>query len=445
MKKSHEIHMTRGPLLPELAQFILPLAVSSMLQITFNAADLIVVGRFGRPNAMAAVGSNGALVNLVVNVLLGLGVGAGVLCARWYGAEDRTKLRASASTALISGVAGGAVFALLGIALSRPLLRLMGSPPEVEPLAAAYLRIYFAGMPVIALYNFAGASLRAMGNTRQPLIYLSVAGVLNVLLNLFFVLVAGIDVEGVALATVLSQCVSCALTVRCLLRSLELRVPELRFSRSAFRQMVRIGLPAGIQGSLFSLSNFVLQGAVNSFGAAAVAGNAASVSLEMFLLCGQDAVSQAASTAVSQNVGARLPERTRQAVGLCLGLGVGITAVMTAGVWIFRETLVGLYTADPVARAVGCSRVLRVISFFAVNSVMGVMGGVLRGMGYSMLPTASILLGTCGLRILWVHTVFAAVPTLETLFTVYPVSWGITSLALLVSYLFLRNKPFSGD
>ena len=443
MKSRHEINMTRGPLLSELVRFILPLALSSMLQITFNAADLMVVGRFGRPAAMAAVGSNGALVTLVVNILLGMGVGVGVLCGRWYGAADRGKLRASASTAVISGAAGGVLFGALGMALSQPLLRLIGSPPEVAPLAAAYLRIYFAGMPVIALYNFTSAALRAMGNTRQPLIYLAVAGVLNVLMNLFFVLAVGIDVEGVALATILSQCVSCFLTVRCLLRSLDMTAAEIRFSRPAFRQMARIGLPAGIQGSLFSVSNFVLQGAVNSFGAAAVAGNAASYSLEMFLLCGQDAVSQAAITAVSQNVGARLPGRMRQAVRLCLALTVGITAVMTTGVWFFRETLIGLYTTDPAAIAIGCSRVLRVISFFALNGVMGAMNGTLRGLGYSVLPTASILLGACGLRILWVETVFAAAPTLETLFTVYPVSWGITGLALLISYFILRNRPFS--
>ena len=272
-------------MLPKLLRFIVPLTASSLLQLAFNAADLIVVGRFGRPTALAAVGSNVALVSLVVNTFMGLAVGGGVLCARFFGAKDRPRLTETVSTALIAGFLGGFVLGALGIVLAMPLLRLISTPDDVAPLAAVYLKVYFAGMPVIALYNFASALLRAMGDTRRPFYFLAAAGVLNVLLNLFFVIVLGIDVAGVALATVLSQCLSCFLTVRCLLRSTELKPRELRFSGGMFRDILRIGLPAGIQGSMYSIANFVIQGAVNSFGAAVITGSAACSSLEGFLFC----------------------------------------------------------------------------------------------------------------------------------------------------------------
>ena len=434
--------MTRGPLLPELLQFFLPLTISSMLQIAFNAADLIVVGRFGRPNALAAVGSNGALVNLVVNVLMGLATGGGVLCARWFGAGDRERLHRTVATALMVGLGGGALFGVLGILLARPLLRLVGSPAEVAPLAAVYLRLYFAGMPVIALYNFAGAALRSTGNTRQPLIYLAVAGVLNVALNLFFVIVVGIDVAGVALATVLSQCVSCFLTVRCLLRNQGLGLRDLRFSGRAFRRMVRIGLPAGIQGSLFSLSNFIIQSSVNSFGAATVAGNAASVSLESFLYCPQDGTQQAATTAVSQNLGAGLYDRTRRTANLCLAMLAAVTGLLVGLTLLLRRPLIGLYTSDPAAAEVALLRMSIVIVTFFFNGTMALYSGVNRGLGYSLLPTVATLLGACGFRVIWVYTVFAAHPTLRTLYLVYPISWVLTTAVLVGEYLAVRKKPF---
>jgi putative MATE family efflux protein len=263
IKKIHEINMTQGRLLPELLQFILPLMASSLLQLAFNAADLIVVGHFGRPNALAAVGSNGALINLIINVLMGLATGGGVLCSRFFGAGEKGRLRRTVSTALTVGLLGGVVFGILGAILAKPLLRLIGSPEEVAPLAAVYLRIYFAGMPVIALYNFSSASLRAMGDTERPLFFLAVAGVLNVALNLFFVLVLGIDVAGVALATVISQCVSCVLTVRCLLRTEGLTLLEQRFP-APLPQIVRI-CSAAASRAPSSHPNFLIQSFVNSF------------------------------------------------------------------------------------------------------------------------------------------------------------------------------------
>ena len=442
MKKTHEINMTRGPLFRQIGAFLLPLMLSSLLQIAFNAADLIVVGRFGRPNALAAVGSNGALMNLVVNVLLGLATGGGVLCARYYGAGETENQRRTVSTALITGGVGGVLFGALGIGVAMPLLRLIYSPPEVAPLAAVYLRIVFAGLPVMALYNYAGAALRAMGNTRQPLTFLTVAGVLNVALNLFFVIVLRIDVAGVALATVMSQCVSCFLTVRCLLRTESLRLRDLRFYPPVFRRILTLGLPAGIQGSLFSISNFIIQSSVDSFGAAVVAGNAACASLEGFLYCPQDAAMQAATTSISQNVGAREEKRAQAAVGYCLLLVILLSGTLSVLALVFRRSLLGLYTTGEAEMEAALIRMGIVVAGFVLNGTMAVMSGTLRGLGHSMMPAAVTFLGACAFRIAWVYTVFAAHRTLAWLYVSYPLSWSVTTAVLMALYFLVRKKPF---
>lgn len=442
MKKRYEINMTRGPLLPEMLQFVLPLMLSSMLQIAFNAADLIVVGRFGRPHSMAAVGANGAMINLIVNVLMGLATGGGVLCARYYGAGQTDKLRRAVSTTLISGVIGGVVTGIVGLALTVPLLRLIGSPDEVLPLAALYLRIYFLGLPVMALYNFSAATLRALGNTRQPLVYLTLAGVLNVAMNLFFVMVVGIDVAGVALATVLSQCVSGALTLRCLLRTQEMRLSELTFSRRIFGKMMKIGIPAGLQGSLFSISNFLIQASINSFGAAVIAGNSACVSVEGLIYCPQDAVMQAATTAVSQNVGAQEYDRTRAVARWSVGLVVLLTGAMSLLALVFRREVLGLYTSSEAELTAAFTRMTIVCSVYLFNGIASAMSGVNRGLGYSMLSAAVTFVGICLFRIVWVYTVFSHVGTLESLYISYPISWVLASTAHVVCYFFIRKKPF---
>ena len=427
-------------MLPKLLLFVVPLMLSSLLQLAFNAADLIVVGRFGRPNALAAVGSNVALVSLVVNTFMGLSTGGGVLCARFYGAGDRARLSETVSTAVIVGFGGGIVLGALGVALAAPLLRLIGSPDDVAPLAAVYLRIYFAGMPVIALYNFAAAQLRAMGDTRRPFLFLAAAGVVNVVLNLFFVLVVGIDVAGVALATVLSQCLSCFLTVRCLLRTDGQRLRSLRFSGRTFRDIVRIGLPAGIQGSMYSISNFVIQGAINSFGAAVITGCAACTSLEGFLFCPVDACQQAATTSVSQNIGAGKRSRTDQAAWQCAMLVALISALGAAAIYLLRKPLLGLYTSDAEALAAAYVRLRIDAGFYVVNGLMAVASGVIRGLGHSTLPAVVTFLGCCVLRIVWIYTYFAHAPSVARLFAVYPVSWIFTTAVHLVCFLMIRRQ-----
>ncbi len=442
MKKRYEINMTKGPLLPEMLQFVLPLMISSMLQIAFNAADLIVVGRFGRPHSMAAVGANGAMINLIISVLMGLATGGGVLCSRYYGANQTEKLRRTISTTLIVGVVGGVIIGALGLALTVPLLRLVGSPDEVLPLAAVYLRIYFLGLPVMALYNFSAATLRALGNTRQPLLYLTIAGLLNVVMNLFFVLVVGIDVAGVAIATVLSQCVSGYLTLRCLLRTQEIKLRKLEFSGHIFRKMMKIGIPAGLQGSLFSVSNFIIQASVNSFGAAVIAGNSACVSVEGLLYCPQDAVMQVATTAVSQNIGSQNYERSRSVARWSMALVVVLTGVMSLLAVIFRREVLGLYTSSEDELQAAYIRMMIVCTAYVLDGTMAAMSGVNRGLGYSMLSTAVTFAGACLFRIIWVYTVFANVGTLESLYISYPISWALSTAAHIVCYYIIRKRPF---
>ena len=436
----HEIDMTEGRLLPKLLHFLIPLMLSSLLQLAFNAADLIVVGRFGSQNALAAVGSNHVLVALVVNTFLGLSIGGGVLSARFFGAQERARLRETASTALMLGLVGGAVLALLGISVARALLRLIGSPPDVAPLAEVYLKIYFAGLPVIALYNFSAALLRGVGDTRRPFLFLTAAGILNVGLNLFFVLVLHIDVAGVALATVLSQCMSAFLTVRCLLRSQQLRPRELRPNGALLREMLGIGLPAGVQGALYSISNSVIQSTINTYGASVMTGCAADLSLEAFLFCPVDACQQGATTAVSQNLGANKPERYMRAAWLCILLGALMGTVGGALLYLFRTPLLRLYTTDPAALEAAAVRMRFLMRMQGFNALMAVLSGIIRGLGHSTLPAVVTFLGCCALRIVWIYTVYPIAPSLERLFLVYPVSWIFTSLVHFVCFaVILRN------
>ena len=434
--------MTRGPLMPKLIRFALPLMLSGLLQIAFNAADLVVVGRFGRPTALAAVGSNGALVNLVVNILMGLSLGGSIISARFYGAGDDKNVLKAASTTVLVGFFGGILFAGIGAALAVPLLHVVGSPDDVLPLAAVYLRIYFAGMPVIALYNFAGAALRAFGNTRQPLIYLAIAGVLNVGMNLLFVIVLGIDVAGVALATVLSQCVSCFLTVRCLFRSLNLRIRDLRFSKRLFRKMLSIGIPAGVQGSLFSVSNFIIQSAVNSFGTAVIAGNAACISLEAFIGCPQDAMMQSATTCISQNLGAGEFRRSVRSGWYCQLISCIASLVLGGLVLLLRRPLLGLYTPDAASLEAGLVRMSILVTTVVLNGTMAVSSGINRGIGHSTASTVMTFLGACAFRIVWVCTVFAHYGTYTSLLISYPISWTLVTLLQYVFYFSVRKKAF---
>ncbi len=437
--------MTEGKLLPKLFAFALPVLLSGVLQLAFNAADLIVVGRFCGEDALAAVGSNTALVSLIVNVLMGMGTGASVLAARYYGARDEKQMRDTVETTVLVAGIGGILFALLGVFVSGPLLKLMQTPAGVLPLAGLYLRIYFCGLPVMALYNFCAAILRSVGDTQRPLYYMAIAGVLNVLLNVFFVVVVKIGVAGVAIATVASQCVSCFLVLRCLRKSdgiYRLRGGKLRFSVAQFRKLLIIGVPAGIQGSLFSISNVLVQSSINSFGAAVMAGNSAAGSIEAFGFVAQDSINQAAVASVSQNMGGREYGRTKQAVLYCSLLEIGFSVLLAGCFMIFRYPLLHIYTGDADAVEAGSTRMLVLGAVYFLNGLQNMMTGAMRGHGFSILPTGITLLGICGFRVIWITTAFAATHSLIILYLSYPISWVITALAQYILYFSLRGRAF---
>ncbi len=432
-------------MLPKLFAFALPVMLSGVLQLAFNAADLIVVGRFCGEAALAAVGSNMALVSLLVNVLMGMGTGASVLAARYYGARDERQMRAAVETTVLVAAVGGVGFAALGFFLSGPLLVVMSTPPEVLPLARLYLRIYFCGLPVQALYNFCSAILRSVGDTRRPLYFMAIAGVLNVLLNVFFVVVVKIGVAGVAIATVASQCVSCFLVLRSLRLSdgiYRLQGWKLHFSPAQFRKLLAIGVPAGIQGSFFSISNVLVQSSINSFGAAVMAGNSAAGSIEAFGFVAQDSINQAAVASVSQNMGGREYARTKKAVLCCTLLEIAFSLVLAGCFMLFRYPLLSIYTGDAEAMKAGSTRMLVLGAVYFLNGLQNMMTGAIRGHGYSYLPTAITLLGICGFRVVWITTAFAATHSLIVLYLSYPISWFLTAAAQYTCYFAVRNKAF---
>ena len=435
--------MTEGPLLSKVLFFALPIMLSGILQLLFNAADTIVVGRFAGNEALAAVGSVGSLNNLIISLFIGLSVGVNVLVARFTGAQEPQNVAETVHTAVLLSLIGGVALAFIGIVAARPLLELMGSPDDVIDLAVLYVRIIFAGMPVQMLYNFCAAILRAIGDTKRPLYFLTIAGIINVVLNLIFVVGCHLSVAGVALATIISQVVSAALVTRSLMHMegpTRLYPRRLHINRRMLRLILSIGLPAGIQSSVFSLSNVVIQSSVNSFGSIVIAGNAAAANVGNFVYQAMNTFQQAVTCFAGQNMGARKPARVIRALYVCqiwaliFGLAFGLSSC------IFGRQLLGLYTGDPQVIAVGLERLYIVCGPYFLCGLLDVMTGVLRGIGYSLLPMVVSLLGACAFRILWVVTVFAAVPTMNCLMISYPVSWGLTFAVMAFFFVILWRR-----
>ena len=444
-RSRYEMDMTSGPLLPGVIRFSLPLILSGILQLLYNAADVMVVGRFASTQALAAVGSTSSLINLLVNVFMGLSVGASVTVARAYGARDARSVHeavhTSVSVAAVSGVAVG----LLGFFLARPLLEMMQSPEDVIDLASTYVRIYFIGMPFNLLYNFGAAILRATGDTKRPLVYLSISGLINVLLNLLLVIRFRLGVVGVAVATIVSQAVSMVLVLTCLIRSegvVRLRLREMRVHPRMLGEIVRVGLPAGLQSSLFSISNVLIQSSINTFGSLAVAGNAAASNLEGFVYTSMNAIYQADLTFASQNMGAGRYPRVRRTMWVCLGTVTVIGLALGFAFNALARPLLGLYNSDPEVIAFGVMRMSIILPTYFLCGLMDTMVGQLRGVGYSVMPMIVSLTGACLLRIVWIMTVFAMPQyhTLRMLYLSYPVSWAITFLAHLVCYLVCARR-----
>lgn len=444
-KKKYEIDMCNGPILKKMLVFALPLMLSSILQLLFNAADIVVVGRFAGDDSLAAVGSTSSLINLLTNLFIGLSVGSNVLVARYFGAKKEDELRETVHTAMTLSLIGGAVLTVIGIAGAPFILEWMQSPPEVIKLSIIYLRVYFAGIIATMIYNFGSSILRAIGDTKRPLYYLTIAGVINVVLNLIFVIVFHWGVFGVGIATVISQVVSATLVVRCLLREqggIRLDLKRLGINRGKLLQIMQIGLPAGFQGMLFSLSNVVIQSSVNSFGATIVAGNSAAQNLEGFVYVGMNAFYQAAISFMGQNVGAGKYSRVNKILYSAEICVISVGFALSMAVRLYATPLLSLYTDSPAVIEAGTVRLGVICATYFLCGMMDVMVGALRGLGYSIAPMIVSLLGACAFRLLWIATVFQIdrFHTIETVYTSYPISWIITFLAHLVTFIIVRNR-----
>ena len=437
--------MTEGPLMSKVLFFSLPIMLSGLLQLVFNAADTIVVGRFAGNQALAAVGSVGSLNNLLISLFIGLSVGVNVVVARYTGARDFIKVRKAVHTSVLLSIVSGVGLSLLGYFAAYPLLRLMGSPEDVIVLAALYVRILFIGMPVQLLYNFCAAILRAIGDTKRPLYFLSFAGVINVVLNLIFVILFHMSVAGVALATIISQAISAVLVVHCLV-SMEgpthLNLRKLRLDMDLFMEIVRIGLPAGIQSSMFSLSNVVIQSSVNSFGSIVIAGNAAAANVGNFVYQVMNTFQQSITCFAGQNIGARKPMRVMTAMKVCIIWAVVFGVIFGVTSCIFGTQLLSMYSTDAAVIEVGLERMYIMHLTYFLCGIMDVLTGALRGIGYSVLPMVVSLMGACVFRIFWVMTIFAAFPTMACLIASYPVSWLLTALVLLIFFNLIWKRRF---
>lgn len=445
MARNRQMDMTSGSLMDKIIIFAFPLMLSSVLQLLFNAADIVVVGRFAGSTALAAVGSTSSLINLVTNIFIGFSVGANVVVARYVGANDDEGASKTVHTAMVIAMVGGLFLAIFGFFASRFLLELMGSPFDVIDLSTLYLKIYFFGMPASMIYNFGAAILRAHGDTKRPLYYLSLAGVINVVLNLIFVIGFKMSVAGVALATIASQYVSAALIVICLHNeesALRLEPSLLAIDFDKLKEIIKIGLPAGLQGTVFSISNVVIQSSINLFGSVIIAGNSAAANIEGFVYVAMNAFYQAALTFTSQNVGAKKVERINKILFTCQFMVIVVGFVLGISTVIFGETLIGIYSTDPAVIAAGVSRLKIVSALYFLCGMMDVFVGSLRGIGYSVMPMVVSLCGACGLRLLWVATVFQVYREIEVLYISYPISWTLTFLMHLVCYLFASRKVF---
>ncbi len=438
--------MLRGPLLPAVIRYTIPIILTGILQLLFNAADLVVVGRFCGSISVAAVGNTGSLTSLFVNLFIGISVGVGVTVAQGLGAKDEETVRRAVHTALPAALISGVVLTVLGITFCETFLRWMGTPADVLPLSATYMRIYFAGITFNMVYNFCAAILRAAGDTKTPLIYLTIAGVINVLLNLVFVIVLHMNVAGVALATTISQGVSAILVVWALVRrkdACRLELKKMRIYKPQLVKALTIGLPAGLQSSLFSISNVLIQSSVNSFGNVVMSGNAAANNIESFLFVSMNAFHQTALNFTGQNVGAGNYRRVKAVLFTCLGCVAVLGTAVGVGCYGFATNLLSVYITDsPEAITWGVIRMGYIFLPYALCGVMDVTTGSLRGMGVSFTPTLISVVGICGVRIGWIMTLFQ-IPrfhTLKSLYISYPVSWVLTFIGQMIAFFVIYRR-----
>ncbi len=436
--KKRKIDMVNGPLPVNMIRFVIPIVLTGVLQLMFNACDLVVVGQFAGDRALAAVGATGALINLLVGMVTGLSVGANVLAAQFYGAKDHENIDKIVHTSVLLSFICGVILSVVGVFLSRPCLVAMNTPTDVLDLAVLYMRIYFLGIPAAMVFNFGSALLRAQGNSRHPLLFLTIAGVINVILNLILVIAFDRSVDGVAAATAVSQYVAAALIILFLKDPSKqgcLTWRRLRLDGVLLKKIFRIGIPAGINGMVFSFANMQIQASVNTFGSAAMAGCLAAANIEGFIYTAMNSFSQSSLNFTGQNIGAGKKNRIPKILGIHL-LFVSIVG-LTLGMlmYFFRRPLLSLYITDPASMEAAFSRMQIISVSYFLCGFLEVIMGVIRGMGYAIAPMIISMLGACGLRLVWIATIFKASPSLTVLYMSFPVSWVVTILAYFVCYL----------
>ena len=440
---SYRMDMTEGPLTTKIIKFTIPVMLSGILQLLFNTADVIVVGRFTGKTALAAVGSTGSLINLLVSLFIGLSIGTNVLVARYQGAKDDKSVSETVHTSIALGIVGGLILLIVGVVATRPLLEMMATPEDVIDQSTLYMRILFFGMPLNLILNFGAAILRAIGDTKRPLYYLTIAGVINVILNILLVTVFSLGVAGVAIATVISEGVSCVLILLCLKHetgAIRLYFNRIKINPSKCVDIMKIGLPAGLQGCIFSISNVLIQSSVNSFGSTVMAGNTAASNIEGFVYVSMNSLHQTCISFTSQNFGAGKIKRIKMVLINCLII-VAITGlVLGNSAYFFGKFLLSAYNNEAEVISYGLIRLSIISTMYFLFGLMDVMVGAMRGIGYSILPMIVSLVGACGLRIVWIYTVFVKFRTLDILFISYPVTWTITFLSHLVCYYIVTRK-----
>ncbi len=443
MASKYSLDMTKGPFLKKILRFSLPLVLTGLLQMIYNTADVIVVGRFAGGTALAAVGATGSLVHLILNIFLGMSMGSGVMTAKYIGAKDEDSVKRCVHSAMLLSILSGIFVAIFGFVFSEQLLVMMDSPEDVLPLSKLYLQIFFLGAPAGMVFNFGASIVRATGDTKKPLLILSLSGIVNIVLNLILVIKFNMSVAGVAIATIVSQYISAVIIVIVLLKmknACKLDFKKLRFHKEELKRILYVGIPAGIQNSLFSVSNVIIQTTVNSFGSVAMAGIAASSNIDSLIYTCTNAVSQTTMTFSSQNYGAKKYENFNKIYFRCVLLTIVIGGGMGALGVVFKDFLVGIFSTDPAVIEIGAQRLTLILPFYFFCSLMDVGAGQLRGMGKSVLPMLVSLLGGCGLRLLWIFVFFPKNPTLIYLYYAYPISWTITFVVLFVCYFIVRKQ-----
>ncbi len=446
MAKSKEIDMLSGSIGDKTLKFALPLAATGILQQLFNAADIAVVGRWVGKEAMAAVGSNAPLINLIISLFIGISIGANVVIASLTGQGDEGQVSKAVHTALTVSFLSGVGLALVCEVFAEPILGLMSIPENVFDMSLLYFRVYLLGLPVILLYDFASAIFRSRGNTRTPLICLTVSGIINVLLNLFFVIVVGMTVNGVALATAISNLVSSALLIFFLAReqgAVHFSFKRLGIDKRLFFRMISIGLPAGLQGMVFSLSNLVLQSAVNRLGENVMAGSAAAFNIEIFCYYVINAFGQACTTFIGQNYGAGNPDRCKRVLRITILQDLVFTVAIAMLILLFGRVLLRLFNSDPDVIEVGLTRLKFILTAEFLNVVIEILSGYMRGFGFSLVPALVCMIGICGVRITWMYTVFMSRRSFSTLMTAYPLSWTVTALVLIGAFIYVDRKKLA--